>query len=197
MSDDAAATMRHVFSIGHSNHALEAFVGLLKQHRIDVLADVRSHPFSRYASQFNRDALASTITGQEIRYHFLGRELGGRPPGAAYYDAEGYVLYARVAASPAFRNGIARLTDAMAKHQVAIMCSEEEPVSCHRRLLVARVVAERGLDVVHIRGDGRLQTERDYDGGAQGDLFGGFEERAWRSTQSVSPARAQLSSSSS
>jgi uncharacterized protein (DUF488 family) len=78
-----------------------------------------------------------------------------------------------------------------------LMCSEEDPTHCHRRLLVTRVLNERGVDVVHIRGDGRLQPERDLGGGEQGDIFNGFEEKAWRSTRSVSHKSRPVSSSTS
>ena len=186
-----------LLSVGHSNHALERFLDLLRLHRLEVVVDVRSHPYSRFAPQYNRETLSEALQRVGIKYVFLGRELGGRPEGEEYYDAEGHVLYGRVAQSPVFGEGIARLENGLSRYRVAIMCSEEDPTDCHRRLLVTRVLGDRGVEVRHVRGDGRVQLERELAGAAQGDIFNGFEETAWRSTRSVSPARAPISSSGS
>ncbi|MGD1875609.1 MAG: DUF488 family protein [Mastigocoleus sp.] len=43
-----------LFTIGHSNHTIEAFITLLKKHEITAIADVRSHPYSRYLEHFNQ-----------------------------------------------------------------------------------------------------------------------------------------------
>src|SRR5688500_10712052 len=98
-----------LFTVGHSNHSQEVFLALLKKHRIGVLADVRSSPYSRYASQFNREQLAAAVTAAGVEYAFLGRELGGRPEADSFYDDDGHVLYDRLAQSPLFREGVARL----------------------------------------------------------------------------------------
>jgi uncharacterized protein (DUF488 family) len=192
-----AATLTTVLTVGHSNHPLERFVALLMSHEVEAVADVRSHPYSRFAPQFNREVLAASLADEGIKYVFLGRELGGRPKDAEYYDDKGHVLYGRVARSPLFRGGIARLENGLSRCRLALMCSEEDPTGCHRRLLVTRVLNDRGVEVLHVRGDGSVQRECDLDGGAQGDIFNGFEEAAWRSTRSVSPKRAPLSSSAS
>jgi uncharacterized protein (DUF488 family) len=100
---------RHLFTIGHSNHPLEKFIELLRRHGVEVVVDTRSQPYSRHAPHFNRDALRAALASAGIRYSFLGEELGGRPRGEEYYDAEGYVRYDRVAAADFFQTGIARL----------------------------------------------------------------------------------------
>ncbi len=186
-----------LLTVGHSNHSFEHFVALLNEHRVQVLLDVRSSPYSRFAPQFNREALKATLASTSIKYGFLGGELGGRPEGDGYYDEEGHVLYGRVARSPFFIAGIERLVRGLGDFRIAIMCSEEDPTHCHRRLLVTRVLIDRGVDVVHIRGDGRLQPDGELAAVAQGDIFNGFEEKAWRSTRSVSQRRAPISSSAS
>lgn len=150
-----------ILTLGHSNHPLERFLGLLRRHEIQVLVDVRSHPYSRFAPHFDSRSLKDAVTRASIKYLFLGKELGGRPDGPSFYDAEGYVLYSRVAESPLFLAGIQRLENGIQKFRVAMMCSEEDPTGCHRRLLVGRVLKGHGVQVDHIRGDGRLQSESD------------------------------------
>lgn len=89
----------------------------------------------------------------------MGRELGGRPQDSEFYDAEGFVLYSQIAESPLFLEGIDRLMKGIKTYRVAVMCGEENPANCHRRLLVGRVLAKRGVSVRHIRGDGTIQDE--------------------------------------
>ncbi len=80
-----------VFTVGHSNHDEQAFLNLLRQHEIDVVADVRSQPYSKYASQFNAEQIKRALAAAGVEYVFLGKELGGRPDGDEFYDDEGHV----------------------------------------------------------------------------------------------------------
>jgi len=200
---ETTTSERRLFSIGHSNHPMEAFLDLLKQHRIEVLVDARSHPYSRFASHYQAGSLRNAVADVGIKYLFLGKELGGRPEGDEFYDAEGHVLYSRVAESPLFLEGIRRLEAGVSRYRVALLCSEEDPSGCHRRLLVGRVLATRGILLDHIRGDGRVQTEAQLQAEeeqhrtkGQAELFEEpYQEKAWRSTQSVLPKGARQTSS--
>jgi hypothetical protein len=171
-----------IFTVGHSNHDFAKFLGLLEQHQIAVLVDVRSQPFSRYVTHFNYPAIEAAIERHHIQYQFMGRELGGRPEGADYYDAEGYVLYGQVAGAAFFRKGIARLEELGAMQRVAIMCSEEDPTGCHRRLLIGRVLRADGVTIRHIRGDGQLQTEDDLTRAAAPPAPEHFQQSLWDTT---------------
>jgi uncharacterized protein (DUF488 family) len=179
-----------VLTIGHSNHTVEHFVSLLKMHGVEVVVDERSQPYSKYATQFDQDALKLVLQQAGIRYLYLGRELGGRPEGDEFYDEEGHVLYDRVAATGLFREGVKRLEKGIREYSVAMLCAEENPAACHRRLLVSRVLLEHGIHVEHIRGDGRLQTEEEIAAEANPDrdqltLFQKAEEEPWKSIPSV------------
>jgi uncharacterized protein (DUF488 family) len=191
-----------VFTIGHSNHAIDTLRGLLLRHGIEVVADVRSSPYSQYASQFNRETLCAAVTDAGIEYRFLGDALGGRPSGEDFYDDHGRVLYDRIAASPAFRQGIDRLVRIARQRRTALLCSEEDPTDCHRRRMIGRVLIERQVPVIHIRGDGRAETEEEVareehmrQTGGQLTLFDAEEADSWRSTRSVLRARPLPSSS--
>jgi uncharacterized protein (DUF488 family) len=150
-----------IFTIGHSNHELEKFLQLLIASKIEVLVDIRSSPYSRYASQFNKDSLKKAIQVAGLKYLFLGKELGGRPKDREFYDSEGHVSYTRLSESPLFLEGIDRLTNGIETYRVALMCSEENPAKCHRYLLLSRVLESRGKTVFHIRGDGTIQSKDD------------------------------------
>jgi uncharacterized protein (DUF488 family) len=174
-----------LLTIGHSNHSAEHFRELLAEHDVEVLADVRSWPHSRYVEWADRSRIGDVTEAAGARYLFLGKELGGRPDERGFYDAAGHVLYGKVARSDEFRAGIERLLDGAARFRVAIMCSEENPASCHRRLLVAKVLLENGLTIGHIRGDGRCEIESEPIDLTEGSLFDD-EESLWRSSLSVS-----------
>jgi uncharacterized protein (DUF488 family) len=179
-----------VLTIGHSNHTVEHFVSLLKMHGVEVVVDERSQPYSKYATQFDQEPLKLALQLAGIRYLYLGRELGGRPDGDEFYDEEGHVLYDRVAATSLFREGVKRLEKGIREYRVAMLCAEENPAGCHRRLLVSRVLLERGIHVEHIRGDGRLQTEDEIAAEVNPDrdqltLFQKAEEEPWKSIPSV------------
>jgi len=191
------------YTVGHSNHSLEAFLDLLKRHGIEVVVDVRSSPYCRYATHFNKEPLQEELRAGRFRYLFLGDVIGGRPDGGAFYDAEGRVLYDRLAESDRFKRGIERLRDGIKTYRVALMCGEEDPAGCHRRLLIGRVLDGEGIGVLHIRGDGRLQSEEELADEeefrktkGQKTLFDMEEPDEWKSIQSVSPRRPPGSSSS-
>ncbi|HET8815463.1 MAG TPA: DUF488 domain-containing protein [Solirubrobacterales bacterium] len=183
-----------IYTIGHSNLDPDHFRQLLTQHEIEVLVDVRSWPHSRYVQWADAAALPEVVGQAGLKYLFLGKELGGRPEGDEFYDHEGHVLYGKVAEQDSFKQAIRRLEGGAEEYRVAIMCSEEDPTSCHRRLLVAKVLLDRGATVAHIRKDGRLETEEGPLRLAEGTLFED-EESLWRSSLSVSRGRRQSTSS--
>lgn len=152
------STKKALFTIGHSNHELEKFLHLLQINKIEVLVDVRSNPYSRYASWFNKASIQKAIHEKGMRYLFLGKELGGKPKDREFYDSEGHVLYSRLSESPLFLGGIERLIKGSKNYRIALMCSEEKPMNCHRYLLICRVLEDRGITVSHIRGDNRIQS---------------------------------------
>ncbi len=147
-----------VLTIGHSNHPSRVFMGLLDEHSVDVLVDVRSAPYSSFNPQFNRESLAAALKPRRIEYLYLGRELGGRPKDPACYE-DGRVHYGRVARTARFREGIARVIAEAERRRLAIMCAEKEPLYCHRTLLVATALDARDVDVQHIHADGTLETQ--------------------------------------
>ena len=146
-----------VFTIGHSNHAAEVFLRLLRQHRIEEVVDVRSSPHSRYNPQFNRRTLQATLADAGVGYVFMGGELGGRPADPSCYDGEGRVQYDRLAETEAFNAGIRQVIQRAGERRIALTCSEKEPLACHRTLLIARGLTAQGVAVAHILADGNLE----------------------------------------
>lgn len=180
-----------IFTIGHSNNSTEHFLSLLDMHHIDVVVDVRSSPFSKFATHFNKQTLEVAISNAAKKYLFLGRELGGMPKDEIYYDDEGFVLYWKIAESELFQQAISRVRKGIASYTVALMCGEENPSNCHRRLLIGRVLKEHGVELLHIRGSGLVHTDEDLEDNTkqsakQLTIFAELEdEQVWRSSQPI------------
>jgi len=144
-----------LYSIGHSDHSVEALLDLLQRYQICVLVDVRSQPYSQWTPQFNRESLARDLQAAGVHYVFLGDALGGRPSERAFYDpGEERPNYERLSRSPAFQAGVDQLLHLASEGQVAFMCSEGDYRRCHRTLLITPALLARGAQILHIRPDG-------------------------------------------
>ena len=153
----------HLFTIGHSNHEFARFIALLRNASVTAVADVRSQPFSQRYPHFNRAELRSGLADAEIVYAFLGDELGGRPRDSTLYDMEGRVRYERVRQTALFQSGLDRLETALDSFSVALLCSEEDPIVCHRGLMIAPALVERKLLPHHLRGDNSVETTEEFE----------------------------------
>ena len=186
-----------VFSVGHSSLTVEAFFGLLQMHSITDVFDVRSQPHSRFAPQFDAGMLEMSCDVAGVRYALMGETLGGRPRDRSLYDSGGRVDYSALARRPFFVRGLERLVTNARMGRVAMLCAEEDPRHCHRRLLIGSELNRRGIDVMHIRSDGRIETEDELRASetavVQRQLFG--EDSAWKSIRSVSRAGRRRTSS--
>jgi uncharacterized protein (DUF488 family) len=151
-----------IYTIGHSHTAIERFIDLLQLHTIQVLVDTRSQPYSRYAPQFNRESLKTSLQRAGIAYLYLGDELGGRPRDTQYHLPNGEVDYERLAQASFYREGLARLKREGEERCVAIMCSEADYRKCHRYWLITCSLVNEGVEVHHIlHAGGLIQTRPD------------------------------------
>lgn len=149
-----------VYTIGHSTHPLDYFVELLRRHDVTAVADVRSQPYSRFNPDYNAEALQAYLSSRGVEYVFLGKELGARSSDPDCY-VDGKVQYERIAKTALFRSGLERVTQGAQRYAVALLCAEKEPLSCHRTVLIARRLAEAGVEVRHILADGGLERHED------------------------------------
>jgi uncharacterized protein (DUF488 family) len=145
-----------LFTIGHSNLAVDRFVDLLKNAGVTAIADVRSVPFSRWCPWFSRQQLADRLAHEDIAYLALGDALGGRPRDPRLYR-DGVADYEAMARTAEFRAGLDEVRGAMTRHRVCLMCAERDPLECHRCLLVARALADQGMTAGHILNDGTIE----------------------------------------
>jgi uncharacterized protein (DUF488 family) len=172
-----------IFTIGHSTCAFERFLALLRLANVNAIADVRTLPFSRHFPHFNHDALSNKLGEYGISYAFLGAELGGRPKDRKFYTS-GVADYEKMAKGGEFQEGLLRVIEGAKHYRIALMCSEHDPLDCHRCLLAGRALAERDLTVGHILTNGDILShahieERllELSGRNTNDLFASRHER--------------------
>jgi uncharacterized protein (DUF488 family) len=150
-----------LLSVGHSNHEWPRFLELLRRAGVTAVADVRSSPYSRRLPEYNRGVLEAVLRADGIAYVYLGDLLGGRPADRDLYDPEGWADYGRIRRTASFRRGLDRLLLGAERYTVAMLCAEEDPLDCHRGLMITPALAELGRPPLHLRKDGSLETTAD------------------------------------
>lgn len=147
-----------IFTIGHSNHTIEQFILLLKQHQINAIADVRSIPYSRYNQQYNQEKLKIELKKNNIIYTFLGKELGARSDNQNCYVGN-KAIYEKIAQTPKFSEGLKRLKKGSQQYNIALMCAEKDPIHCHRAILISRYLKIKEIEILHILPNGQLESQ--------------------------------------
>ena len=146
-----------LYSVGHSNQSQEGFLELLKKHDIDCIVDVRSVPASKYTPQFNLEPLKWFLRANNIQYLHFGDEFGARRTDCL--NSEGQVDFEEAVKTPSFKYGVQRLMNGLQKgFHISLMCSEANPLECHRFSLVSHYFNEKGLEVQHIMKNGELAS---------------------------------------
>lgn len=152
--------MQSLYTIGHSNQSLEDFLNALRTHQVNTIVDVRSVPLSSYAPQFNQEYLERFLHGKGVEYVYLGHELGARRTDSL--NDAGQVDFELVLKTKCFKDGVMQVEDLLIQgHRVALMCSELNPLCCHRFALLARYFHEQGINTLHILRGGNLRTQVD------------------------------------
>lgn len=146
-----------LYTIGHSNQSFEEFLEMLQTIGVQAVADVRSVPASKYTPQFNKEALQAALKRNGIAYLPFGNEFGARRTDSL--DADGKVNFEKAVETPAFIHGTERIMNGLQKgYKIALMCSEANPLECHRFAMVSRWFYEHGIDVEHIVHNADHQT---------------------------------------
>lgn len=153
---------RKVYTVGHSNHEIEYFIELLQTANINCVIDVRSTPMSSYSPQYNLETLKAVLQQKGIYYMHFGEEFGARHRNPDLWDNEGKVDFREVQKSRAFQNGIERVDVGLSKgFTIALMCSEGNPLDCHRFSMISAYLVEDDFEVHHILKDKTIATHEE------------------------------------
>ena len=153
--------MKKAYTIGHSNYSTKYFLSLLNKHGITCVVDVRSVPFSKYTPQYNKDDLKKFLYDNKIYYIFMGEELGARRSDKLLYSKDGNLDFDKVSKTSLFQSGIDRVKSGIEKgYNIAIMCTEKDPIECHRNILVARELYKQNIEIYNILENGKVETQK-------------------------------------
>ncbi len=150
-----------ILTVGHSNMSLRQFTELVSGQGVGILVDTRSNPSSRWAPHFGREFLRDAAREAAFEYRYMGDSLGGKPSDSRFYREDGTVDYEAIARTDLYVAGIERVLEMARETVVCLLCAEEDPLACHRRLLVGKTLRERGVTLRHLRRDGSLEDEQD------------------------------------
>lgn len=146
-----------LYTVGHSNQTAEEFIELIEPYGVNCIIDVRSMPYSKYTPQFNQETLKNTLQRRGILYAHFGTEFGARRTDCLVETDLGkkgtkeQVNFELGVKSPNFLHGVERLEKALSQGRtVSLMCSEANPLDCHRFSFLARFFHEQGWEVMHI-----------------------------------------------
>lgn len=153
--------MNDLYTIGHSLHPVKKFLELLKQHDINFVIDVRSTPYSKYASMYDRENISNELKNAGISYAFMGKYFGARQDDMSLYTKDGYLDFQKVTNWDVFGKGMDNVIRGMETNKIALMCLEKKPIDCHRAILVANAFYCKGYSVKHILENGKIQTHQE------------------------------------
>ena len=158
-SEPDSSGVKPLFTVGHSNLDFPEFVKLLRDSNVELLIDVRSQPHSSRFPQFSQPGFEKMLGEEGISYLSLGEELGGRPDDPDTYRSDGRVDYGKRRQSYAFRAGTERILAEIERRACALMCAEEDPLECHRFLMICPELVLMGIQPFHIRKGSKLEDQ--------------------------------------
>lgn len=148
--------MNPLFTIGYSSYDVDSFIKVLKENKINAIADVRSSPHSKYKPEFDKDLIKSTLKRNGIFYVFLGEELGARTKDNSCY-IDGRADHALISKTILFKNGLNRILKGLKQYTIALMCSEVDPIKCHRNILICRHLKKLNISIFHLMNNGEKE----------------------------------------
>ncbi|MEG2916360.1 MAG: DUF488 domain-containing protein [Clostridium sp.] len=172
-----------IFTIGHSNYTVEKLIDMLRRYNIDCVVDIRGIPYSKYNIQFDKETIRETLTKEGFIYIYMAKEFAAnRENKISYYD-EGYSDFEKVIYEEDFINGIERVRNGCEKgYRIAMLGAMQDPIRCHRSILVGRALRDNGFQVKHILDDYSLSSQEDME---QNILEKYFKHRKQMSIDSI------------
>lgn len=140
-----------IYTIGYSGINIKDFILILKRYKISCLVDTRSVPYSKHFINFNKNILETTLKNSNIEYRNYYKEFGARQDNRIFYSEDGYLDFSKFVKSDIFINGIDKIKKEMdLGYTFILMCSEKDPIDCHRSIMVAREFYKKGYNIINI-----------------------------------------------
>lgn len=151
-----------IFTIGHSNYKVEKLIDMLRYYNINCVVDIRGTPYSKYNVQYNKEIIKNTLIKEGFVYIYMAKEFAAKRQNKESYNKEGYSDFERVIYEESFKNGIKRLKVGCEKgYRIALLGAMQDPIRCHRSILVGRQLVKSGFIVKHILDDYSTALQND------------------------------------
>lgn len=151
-----------IFTIGHSNYSIDRLIDMLRHFNIKCVVDVRGTPYSKYNVQFDKETIRYSLTKAGFIYIYMAKELAAKRLNKISYNDEGYADFEKVIHEDDFKKGVERLRDGCRKgYKIVILGAMQDPIRCHRSILVGRALREYGFNVKHILDDYSIAYQED------------------------------------
>ena len=151
-----------IYTIGHSNYTTERLIDMLEYYNINCVVDIRGTPYSKYNIQFDKETIRYTLTNAGFVYIYMGKELAAKRIRKNSYNNEGYSNFEEVIKEEEFKRGVERLKNGCEKgYKIILLGAMQDPIRCHRSILVGRELVKNDFDVKHILDDYSIVTQDD------------------------------------
>ena len=151
-----------IYTIGHSNYTMEKLIDMLEYYNINCVVDIRGTPYSKYNIQFDKETIRYTLTNAGFVYIYMGKELAAKRIRKNSYNNEGYSNFEEVIKEEEFKRGVERLKNGCEKgYKIILLGAMQDPIRCHRSILVGRELVKNDFDVKHILDDYSIVTQDD------------------------------------
>lgn len=151
-----------IYTIGHSNYDLERLVNMLNTYNIDCVVDIRGIPYSKYNIQYNKENIQKSLRDLGFTYIYMAKEFAAKRESKVSYNKEGYADFHKVVKEETFINGVSRLKNGIDKgYKIVLLGAMQDPIRCHRSILVGRELDNLGFKVKHILHDYSTCNQRE------------------------------------
>ena len=151
-----------IYTIGHSNYSMEKLIQMLRYYNIDTVVDIRGTPYSKYNVHFDKERIKYSLTKAGFIYIYMAKELAAKRINKISYNEERYSDFEKVVHEEDFIRGIERLKDGCNKgYRIALLGAMQDPIRCHRSILVGRYLRDNGINVKHILDDYSISSQEE------------------------------------
>lgn len=182
-----------IYTIGHSNYSVDRLIEMLRFHNINCVVDIRGTPYSKYNVQFNKETIRQTLTNKGFIYIYMGKEFAVQREDRSSYTKEGYADFEKAVNDDDFLSGVERLKVGCSKgYRIVLMGAMQDPINCHRAILLGRALREKGFNIKHILHENTIATQEELEERMLEKYYNTRNQITFDTLLGVEPSREEL-----